>query len=98
MDAAIEAYIPLVSTPRQAIVSGKGVTGDIDVDVRSAMTLLKKQIDKSMRKVKRKNAVFFNAYDSARIIVDLGGGHAGEDSEDAEPDSPESGGTTPPPV
>lgn len=82
LDAAITVYLPLATAPRQAIVAGKGVTGDIGLDTASAMTLLKKQIDKAMRKFKRKNPEFFNAYTSARLIVDLGGGHAEDDAEE----------------
>ena len=73
-DAAIEAYLPLVSKPREAIVAHKGVTGDIKTDVAAADQLLKTQLDKAMRKWTRKNPGFATAYQNARIIVDLGSG------------------------
>ncbi|MEO7934094.1 MAG: hypothetical protein ABIT76_13150 [Chthoniobacterales bacterium] len=85
LDAAITAYTPLATAPRQAIVVGAGVTGNILLDTTSGMTLLTKQLDKAMRKFKRKNPEFFNAYTSARIIVDLGGGHADNSGETPAP-------------
>jgi hypothetical protein len=84
--AAIARYIPLATAPRVATTGKSGVTGDIDLDVRAAMKLLYKQLDKAMRKFKRKEAAFFNAYTSARIIVDLGGGQA--DPEPAKEPTP----------
>lgn len=76
LDAAITVYLPLATAPRVAKTGSAGVTGDIDLDVKAAMLLLNKQLDKALRKFKRKNAEFFNAYTSARIIVDLGGGRS----------------------
>ena len=52
----------------------KGVTASIETNIRSADTLLKKELDKTMRKFQRKNPDFAQAYEDARIIVDLGGG------------------------
>ena len=74
LDDAIKAYEPVVIAPREAIVMGKGVTGTIETGTKSADALLKLELDKAMRKFKRKNPDFAEAYANARIIVDLGGG------------------------
>ena len=74
LDAAIKAYEPVVIAPREAVVMSKGVTGSIATDIQSADALLKLELDKAMRKFKRKNPDFAEAYANARIIVDLGGG------------------------
>ena len=76
LDEAIKAYEPVVTAPRQAIVMGKQVTGGIEADTKSADLLLKNELDKAMRKFKRKEPDFAKAYGDARIIVDLGGGGA----------------------
>ena len=76
LDDAIKAYEAVTTAPRQAIVMGKRVTGGIEADVKSADALLKNELDKAMRKFKRKAPDFAKAYADARIIVDLGGGSA----------------------
>jgi len=73
LDAAIQAYEPVVVAPREATVLAKGVTGQIAADTQSADALLKSELDKAMRKFKRKNPEFAGAYENARIIVNLGG-------------------------
>lgn len=77
LDQAIKDYEPLATAPRAATVAAKGVTGDIATDTRAADRLLKAQLDKAMRKFKRKNADFATAYANARVIVNLGGGGGG---------------------
>ena len=74
LDEAIKAYEPVATAPREAAVMGKRVTGTIETDTKSADALLKLELDKAMRKFKRKNPDFAEAYANARIIVDLGGG------------------------
>ena len=76
LDEAIKAYVPVATAPRQAIVLGKQVTGNIDASIKSADFLLKNELDKAMRKFKRKEPDFAKAYADARIIVELGGGGA----------------------
>ena len=85
LDAAIIDYLPLATAPRQAASAGTVVTGDIKTDTASADALLKLQLDKAMRKFKRKNPEFFNAYTSARIIVNLGGGNSTPTPPPAQP-------------
>jgi hypothetical protein len=72
LDEAIQAYEKVATAPREATVIAKGVTASIDANIRSADALLKKELDKTMRKFQRKNPDFAQAYADARIIVDLG--------------------------
>lgn len=72
LKTAIDAYTPLVTKPREAIVSRKVVTGDIEATQNDADALLKDELDRSMRKFKTKNPPFFGEYTNARMIIDLG--------------------------
>jgi hypothetical protein len=72
LKTAIDAYTPLVTKPRETIVSRKVVTGEIEATQNDADNLLKDELDRSMRKFKTKNAPFFGEYTNARMIIDLG--------------------------
>ena len=61
----------------------KKATGDIAQDEKAADALLKKALDRSMRKFKTKNAAFAGEYTSPRMITDLGARH--EKDEQATP-------------
>ena len=50
LDAAIKAYEPMATAPRQATVLAKGVTGSIEANIKSADALLKTEFDKTMRR------------------------------------------------
>lgn len=75
LQAAIDAYSPLVGTPRQAKGVTKEATKDIQALEESADALLKDELDRSMRKQKKKNPQFFGEYSSARMIINLGTRH-----------------------
>ncbi len=53
----------------------------------SAEALLEDELDRSMRKQKRKNPSFFSEYTSARMIIDLGTRH--EKKDDGTETAPE---------
>ena len=99
LDLAIKDYEKVATAPRQAVVAAKGVTGGITADFQSGDALLKKEIDKGMRKFRRKNPQFAQEYADARIIVDLGGGKSaapgeaqsepGKPGEPADPEKPD---------
>jgi hypothetical protein len=72
LDEAIAAYDPLATAPRKAIIDGKQVTTRIETNTKEADALLRDELDKSMRKFKRKAPDFAKAYADARIIVELG--------------------------
>ena len=72
LQGAIDLYKPLITKPREAVVSRKEATGNIAEDEETADTLLKKELDKTMVKFKTKNAAFAGEYASARMIIDLG--------------------------
>lgn len=76
LQTAITDFKGLLTKPRQAVVARKEVRGDIADDEAAADKLLEKEMDKTMRKFKTKNAPFFGEYTSARMIVDLGAPHA----------------------
>lgn len=86
LQTKITAYNPDIAKPRDAIVARKDVTGDIATDEKTADGILKKELDKTMKKFRVKNAPFFNEYTSARMIIDLGERHE------------KSGGTSTPPA
>jgi hypothetical protein len=75
LQTAIDAYMPLITKPREAVVGRKEVTGSIAQDEDAADKLLKDELDPAMRKFKTKNAPFFSEYTSARMIIDLGERH-----------------------
>lgn len=75
LQAAIDAYSPLVGRPRVAKGVTKRATEDIQGLEDSADALLRNELDRSMRKQKKKNAQFFGEYTSARMIIDLGTRH-----------------------
>jgi hypothetical protein len=85
---AIDAYTPLATKPRQAIVSRKAVTTNISDTQDAADALLKDELDRSMRKFKTKNSGFFNEYTNARSIIDLGGRGSGDDATPPPPATP----------
>lgn len=70
----------LVTKPRQATAGRKEVTGEIARDEAAADKLLKAELDRPMRKFKKKEPAFFGEYTSARMIIGLGERH--------EPDAP----------
>lgn len=76
LDEAIKAYEEVATAPRQATVMGKQVTLGIETTTKTADGLLKDELDKAMRKFKRKAPDFAQAYADARIIVELGGAAA----------------------
>jgi hypothetical protein len=76
VQAAIDAYMALVTKPREAVVGRKEVTGSIAQDEEAAGQLLKNELDPAMRKFATKNAPFHTEYTSARMIIDLGERHA----------------------
>jgi hypothetical protein len=86
LQTAIDAYTPLVTKPRQAIVARKTVTTDIGATQDDVDALLKEELDRSMRKFRTKNPPFFNEYNNARMIIDLGS--RGEDEETTPPAGP----------
>ena len=99
LDLAIKDYEKVATAPRQALVTAKGVTGGIAADFQSGDALLKTELDKGMRKFRRKHPEFAQEYANARIIVDLGGGksaapgeaqpEAGKPGEPADPKKPD---------
>jgi hypothetical protein len=88
LNTAMDEFTTLLTAPRQAVVGRKEVTSDIAEDEDAADELLKKQLDRSMRKFKTTEPSFFGEYTSARMIIDLGTRH-----EKEEP--PSAGRTTP---
>lgn len=82
--------------PRIAIGKRKEARVNIEEVEASADALLKEELDRSMRKQKRKNPQFFGEYTSARMIIDLGTRH---EKKNGGPDAGGSGSATatPPP-
>lgn len=89
LQTAINEFTALVTKPREAIGERKEATGDIAENEDAADALLKNELDKAMRKFKKKNAPFFSEYTSARMIIDLGTRHE-------TPDNPPGPTPTPP--
>lgn len=84
--AAIDAYLLVVSAPRTAITVRKGATAAIENGVRDGLAILNERMDKLMAGFKITAPDFHQAYFDARIIVDLGG--SGEEEEEPSPTPP----------
>ncbi len=84
LQTAIDDFKESMTKPRQAVVGRKQVTGNIAHDETTADDLLKRELDRSMRKFAKKNPDFFGEYTTARMIIDLGSG-GGKDEPPATP-------------
>ncbi len=75
-EEAVRVYKPLVAAPRVATVQNKTVTDDIATLLREIDALYEAKLDRVMRKFEAKNKPFFDDYQNARLIVNLGARHA----------------------
>lgn len=73
LQSLIDAYLAVVALPRTLITERKGATTEIDKLVRETMTLLKRRIDRQMRKWAKSHPLFYRHYRDARIIIDVRG-------------------------
>ncbi len=88
LQAAIDAYLVVVSAPRTAITIRKGATAAIENGVRDGMAILNDRMDKLMAGFKTTAPDFHQAYFDARIIVDLGGTGEADDEPPPTPPGP----------
>jgi len=83
-EAAIEAYVPLVASPRVATTQRKTITEDIATLLGKIDELYEKRLDRAMRKFAKKNKAFYDDYQNARLIVNLGARHEKEETAPAD--------------
>lgn len=72
LQSAITAYGAAVGTPRAAISSRTAVTAAIAAEIRRASATLNELLDRLMLQYRADHSAFYDAYQSARKIVDLG--------------------------
>ena len=82
LQAAIDAYVALVSAPRNAIASRKGHTTELAMMMKDTSKLLDDRMDAMLVLFAETNPEFHREYFDARIIVDLKGGATKEDEGD----------------
>jgi hypothetical protein len=74
LQTAIDAYVSVVSAPRNATTVRKGATAEIEALVKDSMKILNNRMDKVMPEFRESKPVFYQEYFDARIIVDNTGG------------------------
>ena len=85
LQSAITAYRSVLGTPRAAISNRSADTQAIAAEIKRASLHLDQVLDRLMLQFRAENLAFFNAYESARKIVDTGGGSAAPDVTPATP-------------
>ena len=76
LTAKLTAFKTLLTKPREAKAMSKGATDLLPDKLDAGDRILERQIDRLMERFKGSNADFYAAYRVARLIVDIGGGHA----------------------
>lgn len=73
LQTAIDAYVAVVTAPRNATTVRKGATAEINALVKDSMKILNNRMDKLMPEFETSAPLFFQEYFDARIIVDASG-------------------------
>ena len=76
LKAKIDAYSASISKPRDAVSSGSTATKQMSDEFAAAEAALNDQMDALVPQFAAANAMFVEDYNTARIIVDSGGGKA----------------------
>jgi hypothetical protein len=76
LKAKIDAYAASLSKPRDAVTSGSAATKQLAAEFAAADAALNDQMDALVPQFAASNAKFVADYNSARLIVDSGGGKA----------------------
>lgn len=69
----IGGFSELISAPRMDITARAATKKDMENIIREIRALLNDKMDLSMNSIKKSEPEFFNAYTSARVVVDLKG-------------------------
>jgi len=72
LDESISTYENLVASPRMAIITRKGATADMKVEIMAADKVLKDRLDPLSLQFSESAPEFYGPYKDARIIVDTG--------------------------
>ncbi|MEO8587975.1 MAG: hypothetical protein ABI432_01285 [Flavobacteriales bacterium] len=83
LQTAIDAYVAVVSAPRNATTVRKGATAEINALVKDSMKILNNRMDKLMPEFEVSAPLFFQEYFDARIIVDATGSGKAEEEKKA---------------
>lgn len=78
LQGKIDAYVAVVSAPRNATGVRKGATAEINALVKDSMKILNNRMDKLMPEFEQSHPEFFQEYFDARIIVDNGGSQSND--------------------
>ncbi len=73
LQSAIDAYVTVITAPRNATTVRKGATAEIAALMKDTMKILENRMDKLMPKFKASAPLFHQEYFDARIIVDASG-------------------------
>lgn len=68
----LSAYISKVGGPRSITLETSGATGSMSTLFADASLFLKKNLDRAIKQLARKNPTAFNQYQSARLIISTG--------------------------
>ncbi|MDI9366043.1 MAG: hypothetical protein QM541_13885 [Flavobacterium sp.] len=77
LSSSITSFTEKIGSPRKHIIDTKTVRANITKYFKEADSLLLNQLDNLITVLKTKAPDFYDAYQAARIIVDLGGGSKG---------------------
>lgn len=81
LQAAIDAYLSVIGSPRTALTVRKGATAEIGMLVKDCMKILNNRMDKLMMEFMDDPSGFHQEYFDARIIVDTGSRPSTNDAE-----------------
>ena len=85
LDALTARFHGVKSAPRIAIAGRAGQTTTLPRLIAASTSLLRNQLDKQMIKFRKSNPEFYAGYQSARAVVDRGGGNGSEQPAPATP-------------
>ena len=94
LQTLVTAFDLILTRPRQAKVDNKGATDLIPTALLANDRTLERQLDKLMERYRNTQPVFFQAYQAARVIVDIGA----HPSQTEEPPAPTASAPLPPPA
>lgn len=79
LDHAIKAFQALINAPRDSTAQSAAATKQLPALFKTTDALLKNQLDKLMACFSASEPTFHAEYQTARVIVDAGGGEANDD-------------------
>ena len=88
LDHAIKAFQALINAPRDSTAQSAAATKQLPALFKTTDALLKNQMDKLMASFSASEPTFHAEYQTARVIVDTGGGESKDDPAPAPAPTP----------